>query len=194
MILRVSYEKIPKFCKVCGLLGHKYDECGSGVHDPQSFQYGDWMLADTPWNRPRGHGTAVPPKPRQAPPPNTNNTANGKGKGTERGPHNGGVHIQIWEAKKRSASDANLDGPVAEPGKASTQERGSSSTGVPLLMDKPVDDSTDLGKEADSREGTPPLPPSYVALRDLKKQNKNRTPKKMARNKAGSEEERRREQ
>jgi hypothetical protein len=47
MFLKLAYEKVHKFCKVCGLLGHKFDECGNGVHEPKDFQYGDWMLADT---------------------------------------------------------------------------------------------------------------------------------------------------
>jgi hypothetical protein len=42
---RVAYEKLPKFCAVCGLLGHVHTECGSGVHDKRAFQYRDWLIA-----------------------------------------------------------------------------------------------------------------------------------------------------
>jgi hypothetical protein len=42
---QVMYEKIPKFCEVCGLFGHGELECGDGVHEDVARQYGDWMLA-----------------------------------------------------------------------------------------------------------------------------------------------------
>ncbi|KAM0874240.1 hypothetical protein ACQ4PT_037549 [Festuca glaucescens] len=43
--LAVKYEKIPFFCKRCGLLGHDYEECGDGVWEEKDLQYGTWMLA-----------------------------------------------------------------------------------------------------------------------------------------------------
>lgn len=42
---RIKYEKLPKFCAVCGLLGHVVSECGDGVHDKAAYQYGDWLIA-----------------------------------------------------------------------------------------------------------------------------------------------------
>lgn len=42
---RVKYERLPKFCAVCGLLGHIDSECGDGVHDITAYQYGDWLIA-----------------------------------------------------------------------------------------------------------------------------------------------------
>ena len=36
---RVKCEKLPKFCVVCGLLGHV--ECSDGMHDKNTLQYGD---------------------------------------------------------------------------------------------------------------------------------------------------------
>jgi hypothetical protein len=36
----VKYEKIPKFCGVCGLFGHIHTECGTGEHDESTLKWG----------------------------------------------------------------------------------------------------------------------------------------------------------
>lgn len=41
---KVFYEKLPDFCFACGLMGHVAEECGDGVHDPKSFEWGDWLM------------------------------------------------------------------------------------------------------------------------------------------------------
>ncbi|XBI16831.1 hypothetical protein VPH35_059016 [Triticum aestivum] len=40
----VFYEKLPDFCFACGRMGHLADECGDGVHNLDSFEWGDWLL------------------------------------------------------------------------------------------------------------------------------------------------------
>jgi hypothetical protein len=45
MTFLVLYEKLPRFCEVCGLFGHGEQECGDGVHEKEARQYGAWMIA-----------------------------------------------------------------------------------------------------------------------------------------------------
>ncbi|XP_051201869.1 uncharacterized protein [Lolium perenne] len=45
MTFQLPYEKLPKFCEVCGVFGHGDLECGDGVHDERSKQYGSWMTS-----------------------------------------------------------------------------------------------------------------------------------------------------
>ncbi|KAM0881221.1 hypothetical protein ACQ4PT_033100 [Festuca glaucescens] len=45
MTFQVLYEKLPKFCDVCGFLGHDDLKCGAGVHEEEVKQYGEWMMA-----------------------------------------------------------------------------------------------------------------------------------------------------
>jgi hypothetical protein len=50
--LPVKYEKVPFFCKRCGLFGHGHEECGDGVWEENQLQYGNWMLATRRVNQP----------------------------------------------------------------------------------------------------------------------------------------------
>ncbi|KAK1651010.1 hypothetical protein QYE76_068815 [Lolium multiflorum] len=57
----VKFEKIPKFCEVCGIMGHEYLECGTGYHAPEARVYGEWMIAE-PVRRGRGRANNFPPR------------------------------------------------------------------------------------------------------------------------------------
>jgi hypothetical protein len=46
MFLQVQYEKLPKYCEHCGLMGHTYLECGTGEHGEDERQFGPWMISD----------------------------------------------------------------------------------------------------------------------------------------------------
>lgn len=39
----VKYEKMPIFCNQCGLLGHWFEQCGTGEHDETKFEW--WTLS-----------------------------------------------------------------------------------------------------------------------------------------------------
>jgi hypothetical protein len=53
----VKYEKVPKFCEVCGILGHEFMECGACFHAPENHVIGEWLIADNN-HRGRSHGQA----------------------------------------------------------------------------------------------------------------------------------------
>jgi hypothetical protein len=59
----VKYEKVPKFCEICGILGHEFLECGTGFHKEEDHKFGDWMIADTV-RRGRGRGRLTGSAPR----------------------------------------------------------------------------------------------------------------------------------
>ncbi|KAI4997626.1 hypothetical protein ZWY2020_052968 [Hordeum vulgare] len=50
----VSYEKLPDFCFFCGCMGHVVEECGYGIHEPSSCEWGDYLH----WNNDPNGGSA----------------------------------------------------------------------------------------------------------------------------------------
>ena len=40
----VFYDRLPDFCFFCGLMGHTVEECGDGIHDPRTCEWGEWLL------------------------------------------------------------------------------------------------------------------------------------------------------
>jgi hypothetical protein len=54
---QVKYEKMPVFCACCGMIGHWYEECGTGEHEISTLEWGDFMLADGGKGRGRGRSS-----------------------------------------------------------------------------------------------------------------------------------------
>ncbi|KAF7054677.1 hypothetical protein CFC21_062316 [Triticum aestivum] len=52
----VKCEKLPIFCYNCGEFGHWHEECGDGVHDESTFEWGEFVLANNVSFRPVGRG------------------------------------------------------------------------------------------------------------------------------------------
>lgn len=107
---RVLYEKIPKFCNVCGLMGHTYPECGDGVHPPESMQYGSWMLADIPWNRPRKPHQPEHVQQQGRGPGQRGGRSGGRSAGRAGRGRGGGVQAERETNRKRTSQEAALDG------------------------------------------------------------------------------------
>jgi hypothetical protein len=43
---KIQFEKIPRFCGACGMVGHSYLECGTGEHDESKLKWGDFLKAE----------------------------------------------------------------------------------------------------------------------------------------------------
>ena len=37
---KIQYEKVPKFCSVCGFFGHMHTECGTREHEVSKIEVG----------------------------------------------------------------------------------------------------------------------------------------------------------
>ncbi|KAK1682888.1 hypothetical protein QYE76_043736 [Lolium multiflorum] len=65
---KIQFEKIPRFCGACGMVGHIHLECGTGEHDESKLKWGDFLKAEREtWhgrvafgvNRGRGRGRSM---------------------------------------------------------------------------------------------------------------------------------------
>ncbi|KAK1652385.1 hypothetical protein QYE76_070190 [Lolium multiflorum] len=45
-IYKIQYEKMPRFCGACGMMGHSHLECGSGEYEEDKLKWGDFLKAD----------------------------------------------------------------------------------------------------------------------------------------------------
>jgi hypothetical protein len=140
VIMRVKFEKIPRFCAICGLMGHEQEECGTGEHRQGAVCFGKWRLADTPWNRGSfmeqlitnllGLGRDVSGHRAEGP--------GGRGSGRSghgmagRGGRDGGRsrEVVLAENRERTSSEARLE---ASPAKDSTKLARNSALG-PLML------------------------------------------------------------
>jgi hypothetical protein len=183
--LAVKYEKLPFFCKRCGLLGHDHEECGDGVWVAKDLQYGDWMIAVR-------RSSMISTEPRRFQP---------------RTPSRGGWsgrEIANSAAKKRSSQDAALD----------DEEEVKDTAESPLKpgpMEEDIHDDDEskarrklqLGNETSGNTGsstpgvdgglepTPPPPPGYTNPRDRSKQRRTNPESDLATSAASLEEDRR---
>jgi hypothetical protein len=178
--LLVKYEKIPFFCKHCGLLGHNHEECGDGVWSKKELQYGDFMLASR-----RANLQNVEPRP-----------FNQRGRG---GRFGRGAYS---DSRKRSSQEASLDegdellDSASSPLKTTAMEISDENVmGARKQLEFDTDHDKELAlagpSEVGNPEEVPPPPPSYTNPRDRTKIRKTAVNDDLATSAASSEEDRR---
>ncbi|KAK1598116.1 hypothetical protein QYE76_018743 [Lolium multiflorum] len=181
-LLLVKYEKVPFFCKHCGLMGHNHEECGDGVWTARQLQFGDFMLAVRRANPPTMEPRYVAPRGR----------GRGSGRGGQTAP------------RKRSSQDASLDDEDALKDSASSPVKPvpmeTVDNGVPgacrtlaLVDDNSEKEPAENDLNTSGSSGVvPPPPPPYTDPRDRSKQRKtNATSNDLATSAASLEEDRR---
>ena len=102
-VFMVKYEKLGMLCFACGLIGHDYKECGTGVYEENDLKFGDWIYAFT--RRGRGLG------PGQGDVRGGRSAMHGRGRGTADGggPSEGQGNMIIPVHMGRGKSTDELD-------------------------------------------------------------------------------------
>jgi hypothetical protein len=169
MFLQVKYEKMPKHCEHCGLMGHTYLECGTGEYEENQLQFGQWMIAEDIYWKP---GT---PGIRTRTAASEGGSVRGRG---QKGGHGGGrfagrsEHNQRkWVpkpsgGKKRNSGEAGLGMDREED----LEDSASSPLKQPGVTGQAEKDSG-ARKKLDMNAGgeIPPPPPEYITPSEKKK-------------------------
>jgi hypothetical protein len=183
-MLLVKYEKLPFFCRHCGLIGHDHEECGDGDWEEKDLQYGSWMLATR-------RSSVQTQEPRRF-------VARERGRGSRPGRGS-----DIFQSRKRSSQEADLDADeekgetVTSPLKTPINEKENSEAEAAAKRNLNFDDpeaNTDGTKSSSvaDEEAIPPPPPAYVDPRSRTKVRKTGdSTNSMASSAASSEEDRR---
>ena len=130
-------------------MGHVHLECGSGEHEEETLEYGDWMVADFETWRPGTPRVRAPPATREA----RGGRAMGEGRGG-RFPYRGGRTAGygarsgargVWKEKETRSEDSS-----------GTKKRSSTDAGLSAQADEENDTATSPLK--------PPPPPQEPRL------------------------------
>jgi hypothetical protein len=175
IFLQIKYEKLPKFCDHCGLMGHNYMECGTREYDDSKLQFGTWMLSDESLWRPGTPGARVRQSGCDMGSARGRGSAFGRGGGRAgREPENRDRRKWVTRgganSRKQNSGEAGLE---ADP--ADDLNDTASSPLKNALVDTSEPADSGARKKLDMELGEeliPPPPPAYVSLREQKKQKK----------------------
>ena len=214
---QVKYEKLPRFCAHCGLMGHVHLECCAGEYGEKDLHYGVWMIADADTWCPRtprfrsslsrdSEGPRVGGGRRSGKRARVLERGRGRGRGGwTRAPREG-----VWkekttdtnnsESRKRTSRDGEggelnhgkeLDDTTTSPMKEFGQAAGKEGARREESTAK-----KQLVLEVSSKDGmnleVPPPPPMYVPPREKKRMKKIEAQGRdssTSKSEAGSEEE-----
>ncbi|TVU34786.1 hypothetical protein EJB05_16638, partial [Eragrostis curvula] len=209
IFLQVKYEKMPRHCAHCGLMGHIHLECGAGEYSEEELQYGEWMLADEhTWRlgtaRVRASQSSVkePSRGRQE-------EGNSRGGRTSSRPARGranargGFRGPVWREKENPGNDIGVSRKrnSEEAGVGTEKEEDIKDTASSPLKMIDEEESPRLETPAAQRklvlsgtpvvvyDNVPPLPPQYVSPREKKRSRRDATKNSPVKNGAGSLEE-----
>jgi hypothetical protein len=213
MMFVVKYEKLPRFCKFCGKMGHEHLECGTGEYAEDDLQFGNWMLAsEVSWH-------PSTPRVRRGFAPSGDGARGGRGGTGERGGRFSGRGGARGRPSARGGRDGGVWVEKTNLEKVPPRKRNSGEAGLDIVKGNELEDSatspinpllegaeknTDMSGAQRQLHmddaglalvAIPPPPPQYVPPKDKKRQKKDKEgaekTKIEAGNKAGSLEERR---
>ena len=184
--LFIKYEKVPFFCKHCGLIGHNHEECGDGVSTTKELQYGGFMLVVRRENPQTQEPRSFAPR----------GSGGGRGRGassSQPGKRSSEVAaLDVEDKLKNDSATSPLKSVLAIEG----DERAASANTKKLIDFDMVDDMVDL-KDGDDNSAlvaltsaTPPHPQSYTDPRTRSKLRKTGTGNDLATSAASLEEDR----
>ena len=211
MLLQVKYEKLPRFCAHCGLMGHVHLECGAGEYAEKDLQFGGWMIAEADtWHPGTPRFRSSLPDEREGP-----RDGAGRGDGMRRTGRGGraawggrgqaGGRNPMWQAKEKSESISTGSKKRNSTEVSGEDREDQDLTDTAMSPHKPqatmpvqAEESSAARKKLvlNGEAGVPPLPEQYRSPRDIKRVRhvENKKSLETTTEKAGSSEEHRQQQ
>lgn len=189
IMIQIKYEKIPRHCTYCGMMGHVYLECGTGEYTEDEIQYGEWMLADeSTWRpgTPRVRNSSGEERPWQR--NDRAGRATGWGRGGDRQGRGQPPRDTMWRAKKADTGDNASIGACKRSSTEADLNNGkddladtASSPAKPINEVKHAEGDREAKKKLniedvqteDGEHEVPPPPSRYISPR--KRRNTRRT-------------------